>query len=253
MGNQKTATSVAPSSGGEELLTYSTTFTARDEVLAQTNPDSKVTTYAWTGVVNRRETMLDPDEGLTTWLYDDSGRQDRIIDPRGKTTTMTFDTASRQKTRTTPDCVNTTWTYDPAGNMTVIDSTKQSSGTPVNRLTLTYDKVNNRSRASSRQDGGEDSVRSRSVRGTSRAADRPGRLDAFSSNGTRGDRSGTRGEFRLGSAKTHLKRPRAESLGGFRYDCPAAESVGGFRYDCPAAESVGSFRDVMRRVGRRRG
>jgi hypothetical protein len=52
-----------------------TTFTPRDEEHAVTNPDAKVTTYSYSNVSNRRRTMLDIDEGLTTYLYDDVGRQ----------------------------------------------------------------------------------------------------------------------------------------------------------------------------------
>jgi RHS repeat-associated protein len=67
----------------------------------------------------------DVDKSVTTFGYDDAGRQDVVTGPDGLDTTTTYDPAGRTKTVTTPGGHVTTYEYDLAGQ---VESTITPSG-----------------------------------------------------------------------------------------------------------------------------
>ena len=84
--------------------------------------------------------VIDPDGNVTKYGYDSMGRQTTVTDPNGNVTTTAYNTLNQVTSVTDGDSRVITYSYDNAGRE-LGETWKNSSGTTVNTVTYTYDKL----------------------------------------------------------------------------------------------------------------
>ena len=100
-------------------------------------PMGKSLNYAYDGNKNRT-TMLDPNSGITSYLYDPQDNVIGIANPFAELTTVTYDGLNRELTKTLGNSVITSHFYDPVGNET-LKLEVGPTGAAIAAYTATYD------------------------------------------------------------------------------------------------------------------
>ena len=101
-----------------------------------------ILTYSFDPVSNRLF-LLDPDNGLTTWGYDQQHRIIGVANPFAELTTISWDALDREQRKTLANGMVVSHTYDAAGRETLIENRKRD-GTGLAVFTNTYDPMSNR-------------------------------------------------------------------------------------------------------------
>ncbi|MBK9117779.1 MAG: RHS repeat protein, partial [Betaproteobacteria bacterium] len=157
-GNLTQKTLVAPKndgSGATMTRTWSWTYGTLGRVLTATDPDGRVTTYAYhadndadPGRRGQLQAITSPAGHVTqVTAYDASGRPRSTVDPNGLVTTLTFDARGRLTERNVGGEA-TSYVYDAAGQLTGVvlpdNSTLTYTYDAAHRLTRIADGLGNR-------------------------------------------------------------------------------------------------------------
>ena len=97
-------------------------------------PSSAATTISQRG---RREALIDPDTGRTTYSFDNASRLTSLLNPFSERTTWAYDAAGRATTITLANGTRTTMGYDDASQVTLIRHSK-SDDTQVAKYEYSY-------------------------------------------------------------------------------------------------------------------
>ncbi|MBL8820714.1 MAG: RHS repeat protein, partial [Planctomyces sp.] len=147
---------------GSTSMGYRTTsvFDAGGRVTNTINEDGRITTTVY-DKVSRTLSVTNPLLQTQSYDYDNAGRETLRIDARGLRTTYSYDKVDRQTLRHYQDGTRATQVYDAVGNRTLLHDqtgrytttydnlnrpqTTQDPGPGSRTITLTYDKVSQRS------------------------------------------------------------------------------------------------------------
>ena len=99
-------------------------------------------THTFDPVSNRLST-LDPDNGRTSWSYDQQNRIVGIANPFAELTTIVWDALDREQRKTLANGMVVSHTFDVAGRELLLENRK-ADGTGLAVFTNTYDPVSNR-------------------------------------------------------------------------------------------------------------
>ncbi len=157
-GNRTQKSTVAPKNDGTAntvTRTWNWTYGTLGRVATATDPNGKVTTYAYyadndanLGKRGNVKTVTNPLAHVTQiTAYDANARPLTIIDPNGLTTSLTYDTRGRLINRNVGG-EQTTYTYDGVGQLTLVTmpdfSTLAYTYDGAHRLTRIQDGLGNR-------------------------------------------------------------------------------------------------------------
>src|SRR5262249_24988749 len=93
--------------------------------------------------VSNRLSLLDPDNGLTSWSYDAQNRIVGIVNPVAEMTTVQWDALDRELHKVLGNGMTVSHTYDGAGRETLLENRK-TDGTGLAIFTNSYDANSNR-------------------------------------------------------------------------------------------------------------
>jgi RHS repeat-associated protein len=134
----ETTTLVTDPNGDQTLYTYEYGLLV-DQTAGYGTPDVGTTTYVHDPVTLGVTTEVDPDGGVTTSSYDDSGNLLSITDPARDTTSYTYNDLNEVLTSTDAKGVTTTNTYDSDGNLlTTSEPLLNAGGTTQATTTTSY-------------------------------------------------------------------------------------------------------------------
>jgi RHS repeat-associated protein len=124
-------------------VTLTRTYDALNRLTSET--DSRIgqpTRYKY-DAAGRRQTMVDPNGGITTYAYDKNGQATQVTNPNGQMIQFTYDADGRRATLGHPNGVMASYKYDSRGNLTALIYT-DPSGNPLSQSLYTYDAAGNR-------------------------------------------------------------------------------------------------------------
>jgi RHS repeat-associated protein len=122
----------------------------RVQSVTRPGPNGNVTwNYAYEPVFNRIQSIIDPLNHPTTFVYDDVARTLNITDPRGKVSTLTYNSQGQPLTYKDPLAHTWTFTYDTGDLVSVKDPTGKTATAmmdAVGRPVALVDPLGNRTR-----------------------------------------------------------------------------------------------------------
>ncbi len=122
---------------------YSYTHDAMGRLASLTDTTLNKTVALTYNARGQRATLVDPENGVTSYGYDAAGRLTRITDPQGGVTSYTYDAGGRRTQVRYPNGVTTTSTYDAANRLTAL-ITHDAAGAVLSAYSYGYDAVGNR-------------------------------------------------------------------------------------------------------------
>ncbi len=131
--NGNLLTAVSP----ENTLTYVYDDMNRATSVTDSRLGGKTILYGY-DPVGSRDSMTDPESGVTSYVYDDTKRLSSVTHPGPATVSFTYDAASRPLTVTYPNGTTGTFGYDALGRVTSIDY-ETSLAAPLLSRSYTYD------------------------------------------------------------------------------------------------------------------
>ena len=126
----------------DSLGSYVTTFTARNQVMAVTDPHSQTVAYEYDANRNRIQ-MTDPSSGIYTSTVDAAGRLVVVQNPRDEYTSYTYDVNERLTNTALDSGGNEARGYDAADRLTSV-VTNDALGSVQTAYTYSLDAVGNR-------------------------------------------------------------------------------------------------------------
>ena len=120
------------------------TYTAKDQVETETQPDGTVLSYSYDNVGNKTQTTVTRNEQATTttYTYDGLNRLETVTDAEG-TTTYTYDAVGNLETVTYPNGVVTGYSYNTVNQLVNI-TTQNAQGDVIGGYTYSLDNTGRR-------------------------------------------------------------------------------------------------------------
>ncbi len=124
-------------------LSYAFTYDALNRATQVTNVTTgKTVSYSYL-CCGLNSSMTDPEDGITTYIYDALKRLTSLTNPQGETTSYTYDNLSRTVRKDLANGSYTTYNYDAASRLASLIN-KTSTNSVISSYSYTYDNTSNR-------------------------------------------------------------------------------------------------------------
>ena len=121
-------------------IDYTFTYDSLNRLLSKTvQPWNKTISYTYDAAGNR-ESMTDPDGGITQYVYDDNHRLTSLTNPFSQTTGFVYDDAGRMTRQNNANGTYAVYQYDDADNLEELTHYK-SNGDTLAFFVYTYDDI----------------------------------------------------------------------------------------------------------------